>query len=160
MQRLLWQKLTFFMSCSPFNFSPSTSFCSKCWRNVGQYNWCRAGKPFWKFSTGEESVKMIKSAFIIQPESNQDFYVKSTFKSCYFFPPLTVFILWTFFLSLVVFSLGPIGYKNQVYNYILYNYIPGFYSFYRVSSGQIILVIWVNLFSWHNIFIIIKCWFF
>ena len=59
----------------------------------------------------------IESAFIIQPESYQDFYVKSTFKSCFFFSPLTVSIL-NFFLSLFVFSLSPIGFKNQVYNYM------------------------------------------
>ena len=33
------------------------------------------------------------------------------------FSPLTVFILY-FFLSLFVFSLSPIGFKNQVYNYM------------------------------------------
>ena len=89
---------------------------------------------------------MIKSAFIIQPESNQDFYGKSTFKSCYFFLP-QLFPFYFFFLSLVVFSHGPIGYKNQVYNYI-----PGFYSCYVLSKQ------WPNysshlgefFISWHN----------
>ena len=52
-----------------------------------------------------------------------------------------------FFLKFVVFSLGPIGYKNQVYNYI-----PGFYSCYVLSKQ------WPNysshlgefFISWHN----------
>ena len=58
---------------------------------------------------------MIKSAFIIQPESNQDFMLNQHLSPLFSF--LTVSILY-FFLSLFVFSPGPIGYKNQVYNYI------------------------------------------
>ena len=79
---------------------------------------------------------MIKSAFIIQPESNQDFMLNQHLSPLFSF--LTVSILY-FFLSLVVFSPGPIGYKK-----------PGIQLYNRVSSGQINPVIWVDIFFFHG----------
>ena len=126
-------------------FSPSTSFCSKRWRNVGQYNWCRAGKqPFWKFSTVEESVKMIKSAFIIQPESNQDFMLNQYLSPFFFLLNCFHFI---FFLKFgCFFPLAQLAIKTR---YII---------IYQVSSGQINPVIWVNFFFFFSWYEIIKCW--
>ena len=62
----------------------------------------------------EESVKMIKSAFIIQPESNQDLYVKSTFKS-FFFSPVTVFILYFFLKFVGFFPMAQLAIKTRYY---------------------------------------------